>query len=154
MAYWAVVRVRARQEALAADQLEKAGFEVFAPKTRAGPLFPTYTFVRIDGHWRAIERTVGVLGLVKFGEAPARCPDGEIAALQRRVDARGLIRLPSPRPRRRSIPPGAKVRIGALTAIYAGMTARERELVLIDFLGRRLMVEVASMELELAPLVR
>ena len=148
MGYWAVARTLAKREAFAADRLEAAGFEVFAPKTRVGrgeaALFPGYLFVHIADHWRAIDRTLGVLGLIKVGDAPARCPDAEIAAIRSRTDSKGFVRVPGPMKaaRRRKLRPGAKVRIGALEGIYAGQTARERELVLIDLLGRQLAVEL------------
>jgi len=147
MAYWAVARTLVRREAFAASRLEVAGFEVFVPKAKSGPLFPGYLFVRIIDRWRIVDRTVGVLGLIKFGDAPAKCPDGEIEALQSRIDSRGLVRLPRTPSRRRPIPPGAKVRIGAFTAIYAGMSPRERELVLIDLLGRQVAVELRAGQL-------
>ena len=139
MGYWAVARTLIRREKFAADHLEGAGFEIFAPKTTTGPLFPGYLFVRIGDVWRAIERTIGVLELVKFGDAPARCPEAEVEALMDRVDPDGVIRLaPPPQPvPRKPIPIGAKVRVAGLSAIYLGMTAREREKVLLEILGRQ-----------------
>jgi transcriptional antiterminator RfaH len=147
MAYWAVARTLIRREKFAADHLEGAGFEIFVPKTTTGPLFPGYLFVRIGDAWRAIDRTVGVLELVKFGDTPARCPEAAVEALMDRVDPDGVIRLaPPPPPKpvpRKPIPVGAKVRVaGGFTGIYLGMTAREREKVLIDFLGRQVEVEL------------
>ncbi len=133
MAYWAVARTIPHREPVAARRLSAVGFEIFAPKTKAGPLFPGYLFVRIIEQWQAIDRTHGVLKLVKFGECPARCPDAEIAKLQAQVDpSNGLIRLPARPPDaiRRKISIGAKVRIAGLDAIYIGMTARQREWVL------------------------
>ena len=93
--------------------------------------------------------------LVKFGECPARCPDAEIAKLQAQVDpSNGLIRLPARPPDaiRRKISIGAKVRIAGLDAIYIGMTARQREWVLVTLLGRQVKVVVNSKTLELAEL--
>jgi transcription antitermination factor NusG len=144
MAYWAVARTHVHREPVAARLLEAAGFEIFAPKTKAGPLFPGYLFVRIVDQWRVVDRTMGVLMLVKFGDAPARCPDAEIARLQGRLDDRGLIRLAARPPDaiRHKISIGAKVRIAGLEAVYAGMTARERERVLIQLLGRQVAVEL------------
>lgn len=142
MAYWAVARIRPRREELATNRLEAAGFEVFAPKTAHGPLFPSYLFVRIVDRWWRVDRTLGVLGLIKSGEIPAKCPDAEIAKIQSQIDARGLVRL-STLPRRKTIPAGARVRItGGLTGLYAGQTAQERELVLIELLGRQVPVKL------------
>jgi hypothetical protein len=39
---------------------------------------------------------MGVVSVVKFGPAPARCPDEEIARLIARADPDGIVRL-SPR---------------------------------------------------------
>jgi transcriptional antiterminator RfaH len=155
MGYWAVARTLVRREKFAADHLEGAGFETFAPKTTTGPLFPGYLFVRIGDVWRAIDRTIGVLELVKFGEAPARCPEREVEALMDRVDPDGLIRLPDPpKPaRRKAIPIGAKVKIASgpfrgLTGIYAGQTPRERERILLNLLGGQRPVELPIGQLD------
>jgi transcriptional antiterminator RfaH len=159
MAYWAVARTLARHESLAADRLKTAGFEIFVPKTKTvrgtAPLFPGYLFVRIVDRWRAVDRTIGVLGLVKCGDAPAKCPDADIVALQSRIDARGLVSLPRPPKRaRRPIPIGAEVRVRGFVGLYAGQSARHRERILIDFLGRQVPVEVVYEELEFTPLMR
>ncbi len=119
MAFWSVASTLSKREAFAAERLEDAGFEIFAPKTktkgRIEPLFPGYLFVRIADRWRAVDRTLGVLGLIKFGNAPAKCPDAEVASLRAQIDAQGLVRLPPrpPKPPRRTIPAGAKVKIAA-----------------------------------------
>lgn len=144
MPYWAVARTLVHREPVAARLLEAAGFEIFAPKTKAGPLFPGYLFVRIVDQWRVVDRTVGVLKLVKFGDTPARCPDAEIVRLQGWLDGGGLVRVPAHPPDaiRHKISIGAKVRIAGLSAVYAGMTARERERVLVQLLGRQVDVEL------------
>jgi transcriptional antiterminator RfaH len=153
MPYWAVARTLAQREAFAADRLEAAGFESFAPRSkangRAAPLFRGYVFVRIADRWRAVDCTLGILSLVKFGDCPAKCPDAEVTALQSRMDADGFVRLPAkpPKPRRRTVPPGAKVKIAAgafagLSGIYAAQSHGERERVLIAMLGRRVTVEL------------
>jgi transcription antitermination factor NusG len=77
------------------------GFETFAPKTRiragarwrTAPLSPSYVFVRIIDRWRAVERSMGVAGVVKFGAVSARCPDEEIAKLIAKTDPDGIVRL-------------------------------------------------------------
>jgi transcriptional antiterminator RfaH len=146
MPYWTVARTLIKRESFAADHLVGAGFEVFAPKVEMGrqvaALFPGYLFIHIGETWRAIDRTRGVLSLVKFGDAPARCPDAEIAKLQSRLDENGLVRLPPPsQTSHRGIPIGARVRVaGGFDAIYLGMTAREREKVLMTILGRQVQV--------------
>jgi transcription antitermination factor NusG len=122
MPFWAVVRAVPHHDQLAAECVAMAGFETFTPKIRVKvesrcrttPLFPGYFFTRIIDRWRMLERTMGVLNVVKFGAAPARCPDAEIAALLERSDPDGIIRLaarPS-LPPRRIFTPGAAVAIG------------------------------------------
>jgi transcriptional antiterminator RfaH len=159
MAYWAVARTDPNHERLAGESVAQAGFETFAPKQRVRvgarwrtvPLFPGYLFVRVVDRWRIRERTQGVLKLVKFGDAPARCPDAEIAQLIARADPDGIVRLPPPPPAAR-LSPGATVVIAdgplqGFTAIYEGQTANERERVLIDLLGRQAPVDLRPSQL-------
>jgi transcription antitermination factor NusG len=111
MPFWAVVRAVPHHDRLAAECVAMAGFETFTPKIRVKlesrrrttPLFPGYFFTRIVDQWRVLERTMGVLSVVKVGTTPSRCPDEEIAKLIERSDPDGVIRLrarPLPTPRR------------------------------------------------------
>jgi transcription antitermination factor NusG len=161
MPYWAALRVVPGHDRLAAESVALAGFETFTPKIRVRcaarwrtvPLFAGYFFVRVVDRWRILERTMGVAGVVKFGAAPARCPDEEIAKLLERSDPDGVIRLqarPShASPRQRIIAPGAQVAIAGgpfrgLNGVYVGMSARERELILLNVLGASRPVEIAA----------
>ena len=142
--YWACARTFAGREAYVAERLEGTGFATFNPKTlegvRATSLFRNYLFVQIEDRWRVIERTHGVIGLIKTGDCPARCPDREIEALRKRIDADGLVRLANPpRPR---LTAGTKVKVGLVAGVYVGQTPRERQRVLIQFLGRQLEVQL------------
>jgi transcriptional antiterminator RfaH len=151
--FWAVAKTQTQREAWAAAQLESRGFQTFLPKIETrktiAPLFVGYCFVLvIEGHWLGIDRTFGVVGCVKFGLAPARCPEHEIEALRRRADPiTGIIRLPlAPPPR--AFKRGDRVKIiagqwASFDALHTGMTRKSRELVLIDVLGGRREVEVA-----------
>jgi transcriptional antiterminator RfaH len=146
-AFWACVKTHPQREGFAAERLTERGFEIFLPRIAAHrsiqPLFRSYCFVRIvDGHWLAIERTMGVLCLVRFGDCPARCPDREVEALMDRVEPDGVIRLPPPPAAAPRIPirKGARVKVMSgpfqgLAGVYQGMTTRERELVLMQCLG-------------------
>jgi transcription antitermination factor NusG len=157
MPYWTVVRAVPNHDGLAAESVALAGFETFVPKIRTRsraqwrttPLFGCYFFARVVDRWRAIERTMGVAGVVKFGAGPARCPDEEIAKLIARTDPDGVIRLSAHPPQPAPIPPGARVIIASgpfrgFEAIHAGLTAHERQLVLIDLLGRQTPVQIAA----------
>jgi transcriptional antiterminator RfaH len=150
--FWAVARVQAQRESFAAGHLQTRGYEVFVPKIElrrtVEPLFRGHCFVVIWDRWRAVERTFGVLSLIKFGDVPARCPDAEIAALRARADPiTGLIKL-APQAPPRAFRRGDKVKILAgqfahFDAIHTGMSARARELVLISLLGSTHQVAVA-----------
>ena len=158
--FWAVARTAAHREKFAAERIGEAGFEVFAPKIkervglrwRVSPLFRGYIFARVvDGRWHPIARALGVLKLVKFGDAPAQCPDAEIAAIKAVIDGHGFVRLPEApaTPARRKIAIGARVKItggafGGWTGLYAGQTTRERELVLLHVLGGQRPVAITA----------
>jgi transcriptional antiterminator RfaH len=154
-AFWSVVRSLPRREAFAAERLEVGGFEVFLPlvqtKRTSAPLFSSYFFCRIVEQWRTIDRTLGVLSLVKFGDAPARCPNAEIASLKAMIDGHGYIKLPEARgaPVERKIAIGAKVKVtagpfGGMSGLYAGQSTRERELILLHVLGGQRRVLIAA----------
>ena len=155
--YWAAIRTFGQRETFAAESAALAGFEVFLRRVRAligvkwktGPLFPGYLFVRV---WRFLKRTMGVVSVVKTGETPARCPDNEIAALLARTDPDGIVRLApqsSPQPIRRAFAAGEAVTVtgGAFRGfhgLHTGMSARDREVVLLDVLGGKRPVAIAS----------
>jgi transcriptional antiterminator RfaH len=160
MPFWAVARTAPNRERLAYENVALRGYELFVPRirTRVGgqwktaSLFPCYLFVRVVDRWRAIERSPGVLSLIKFGETPARCPDEEIGGLIERSDRDGIIRLnarpTSPSPRH-DFTPGAAVAIAdgpfrGLNAIYAGQTAHEREIILLTILGAARPAEISA----------
>ena len=155
-AFWGVVRSLPKREAFAAERLRMDhGYEVFLPlvptKRASATLFAGYLFCRIVDRWRAINTTFGVLCLVRVGDCPARCPDHEIDSLKAMIDGHGYVRLPEGRgfPIKRKIAIGAKVRIigGAfdgMRGLYAGQSTRERELILLNLLGRQTPVTIAA----------
>jgi transcriptional antiterminator RfaH len=155
-AFWGVVRSLPKREAFAAERLRMdGGFEVFLPlvqtKRASAPLFSGYFFCRIVDRWRSINSTLGVLCLVRTGDCPARCPDHEINSLKAMIDGHGYIKLPEapPPPVRRQIAIGARVRIasgpfGGMSGLYAGMSTKDRERVLLHVLGGQREVRIAS----------
>jgi transcriptional antiterminator RfaH len=166
MPFWAVARITPGFDRLAAESVAAAGYETFIPKIRVQvgskwrtvPLFGAYFFVRVVEQWRIIERSPGVAGVVKFGATPAKCPDQEIAALLAKSDPDGIIRLNrSPASSAGHVfALGAAVMISdgpfrGLGGVYAGMSTHERELILIDVLGRATPVDVAGRLIVPAP---
>jgi transcription antitermination factor NusG len=143
--WWTVVRPAPRCEQLATESVRVAGFEAFIPKLAGARgtvwLFSGYFFVRsLNGvTWQTLKRTPGVGQVVMVGDQPARCPDHEIDRLRARCDADGIVRLPPPQ-LRHACAAGDPVRIVAgplsgLSAIHSGMSAAQREIVLIAILG-------------------
>jgi transcriptional antiterminator RfaH len=155
-AFWGVVRSLPKREAFAAERLRMDhGFEVFLPLVQtqraSAPLFRGYFFCRIVDRWRSINSTFGVLCLVRVGDCPAKCPDHEIDSLKAMIDGHGYIRLPEApaTPVGREIAIGAKVKViagpfGGMAGLYAGQSTRERELVLLNVLGRQTPVTIAA----------
>jgi hypothetical protein len=81
---------------------------------------------------------------------PSKMPDAEIEAIKAMVVG-GFVRLPEApsAPIKRKIAIGSKVRItggpfGGMSGLYAGQSTRERELVLLNFLGGQRPVAVAA----------
>jgi transcription antitermination factor NusG len=146
-AFWGVVRSLPKREVFAAERLRMdQGYEVFLPliqtKRVSAPLFSGYFFVRIVDRWLVINRTFGVLNLVRTGDSPARCPDHEINNLKSLIDGHGFIRLPDKPsgPARRVFEKGAPVKIvggpfQGVGALHSGMSASEKEILLIAMLG-------------------
>jgi hypothetical protein len=94
MPYWVAVRAALNHERLDWEGVGQAGFETFVPKirTRVGaqrrtqPLFGCYFFARVIDRWRVLERTMGVINVVKFGAA-VRAPTAPIAVGREAVAA-------------------------------------------------------------------
>jgi len=155
---WYLVQSHPNGEHKAVGHLNRQGFVTYLPrylKRRrharriemvAAPLFPRYLFVAIDmtlQRWRSIYSTLGVSQLVCAGDRPISVPDEVVAALKRREDASGCIKL-EPRVRFRA---GDNVRVlnGAFSdclGLYEGMPAGERVSILLDLFGRKVRVLV------------
>jgi transcription antitermination factor NusG len=160
MTYWAVARTPSNRELYAATKLTLAGYETLAPRakliedgrSRIAALFPGYVFVKIFDRWHDARWCPGVISLIMAGESPARCPDFEIMKIVEAIHPKtGLVRLLKnpPTPPRTQIAEGSTVRIltgsfRGLNAIYQGSSAKQRELVLLDLLGRKVRAELAS----------
>ena len=148
-----------------ADQgvCRRAGFEILTPKvrTRVGerwrttPLFGCYFFARVVDQWRVLERTIGILAVVKaagvLGQMPRR--GDRQAHRPGRIRPDGVICLASCLTPQsvvgRAFEPGAKV---ACRRPFPRLRrdphrndgALDREMVLIDLLGRKRTVGFAA----------
>jgi transcriptional antiterminator RfaH len=155
-ASWHVVQVHGHAEHKAQLHLTRQGFETYVPRylkrrrharrtdTVAAPLYPSYLFVRFNPlihRWRSIHSTVGVVRLVCNGDVPAALDQAIIDGLKSRESADGFIQLE----RRPQFAPHDKVRVceGALfdcLGLVEGMSDRDRVVILLDMLGRKVRV--------------
>jgi transcriptional antiterminator RfaH len=154
---WFCVRAQPRHEHIAAAHLRQMdGVEVFSPRirflrsTRQGPvwvtesLFPNYLFARFDLKIRLaqVQYAPGVSGIVHFGRRWPVVPDEAIADLRGALGEKEVHVIP------RAPESGDEVSIsggtfhGLQATVLRVMPARERVLVLLDFLGRQTAVEV------------
>ena len=156
MSYWAVVLTHPQAERRALAHLERQGFVCYAPRTRnikirngsrvqvEAWLFPRYLFIWIADRWHSVLSTLGVSTLLRNGDTPAKLPSIWIETMQAQ-EKDGFVILPKERFRK-----GERVQINSgvfagLCGIYEGMSSRQRELVLLDVLGR---VELAVGDLD------
>lgn len=147
---WFVVQVNPQRENFVGEQL--ASLSPYLPrfknpKGRIAPLFPGYLFVPQIEHWGPICNTVGVRALIMAGDHPARVP-GKVIVGWRSKERGGLVQLPPP-PRFRS---GERLTItqGSLkyrSVVYAGMSGKDRERVLIEMLGQFVTIIVPTADL-------
>jgi transcription antitermination factor NusG len=111
------------------------------------PLFGSYLFVGIRDGWRAITGTRGVSHVILTGELPSRVQPGFVEKLKSSEDQTGHVSLPKPPRRQHQHSTGDKVRIyegqfHGFTGIYEGMSARDRDVVLLSILGAERRVEL------------
>ena len=117
------------------------------PKGQIRPLFVGYLFVPATLNWGPICSTVGVRNLIMAGEHPASLPNKVIASWKAK-ERGGIVQLPPP-PR---FAIGEKLTItrGSLRyrqVIYAGMSGKDRERVLIEMLGGKVTLIVPTADL-------
>ena len=157
---WFVVQTQVNAEAKAARNLLQQGFEIYLPrylKRRsharrtdkvAVPLFPRYMFVRIDmatQRWRSVQSTFGVASLVFNGSEPVPVPTQVLRTLRASEDESGYVRLD----KRPKFARGDEVRViaGAFAdslALFDGLADRDRIVILLDMLGRKVCVSIEA----------
>lgn len=117
---WYLVQTLASREFVADANLLRQGFTTFLPRTirtvrharkvRTAPCayFPGYLFVSLDlewDRWRAINGTLGAIGIVTSAGRPLPAPDGLVESLQ---SALAQNPFPEPQP---VLKPGDPVRV-------------------------------------------
>ena len=160
---WYLVYCKPRQESSARRNLERQGYVTYLPRVRqirrrqehrvsvVVPMFPRYLFIRLStetDNWGPIRSTIGVVSLVRFGQAPAAVPQGFVDMLRAREDAEGLQPIVS-----EPYKAGARVRImeggfAGYEGIFLARSGRDRVTVLLEVLGRntRMNVDLSTIE--------
>jgi transcriptional antiterminator RfaH len=147
---WYLVHSRPRQEDVAAEHLERQGYEVYLPRVKLPrhrrarwleniePLFPRYLFAGLKTGQQSlhpIRSTRGVAALVRSGERYASVSVTLLEALRAGADADGLHQL-----RAEGLVPGDRVRIVAgpfagLEAVFHSRQGSDRVRVLLQIIG-------------------
>lgn len=159
-----VVRTHRSREQWACENIIRQGGDPYMPMIserikvkgrgfvqKARCLFPSYLFVQTNGQWHFLLGTFGVAEVLLVGKVPAVISERDIQALKdREID--GLIQLPS-RPSKNKLIKGEPVRISSglysgFQGIYEGTATRDRERILLDYLGHKTRVLIGTSYLE------
>jgi transcriptional antiterminator RfaH len=161
MLRWYLVHTKPSREALAQENLQRQGFEIYFPRLkqfvrwggrsreRVTALFPRYLFLHLDeGHQslRPVHSTLGVSAVVRFGYQYTIVPEAVIRELRGRAEPlSGLHQLADAS----MLVLGAKVRISAgafdgLEGIFQHAAGDDRVVVLLNLLGHHTRVHVPA----------
>jgi transcriptional antiterminator RfaH len=163
MLNWYAVHAKPRQEAVAEINLQRQGFETYAPKIQVRkrkrdkwvkavePLFPRYLFIQVDPEQHSlapVRSTLGVAGLVRFGQLLRPVPDTVISYLKQMENPETHQYHADEWPHK----PGDSVQVLAgpfagLPAVFQAASGEDRAMLLIDLLGRQNSVVVGMAEL-------
>ena len=160
MAYWAVAISQPNRERTALVHLERQGYRAYCPMARRQrvkkgrkvevhvPLFPRYLFVEVDSdRWWSLRGTRGLASIIMDHqrEQPMQVRDSVIETVRKIEET-----IVEPASRFKA---GQRVTLidgpfTGLPAVWVGQSARDREFVLLELLGRSTRVEVATAELQ------
>jgi transcriptional antiterminator RfaH len=154
---WVVINTLPHKEALALENLGRQGFSTYCPMIQKRvkharydsevrrPLFPSYLFVHVDRdvqRWRPILSTVGVRTVVRCGHRLSFLEDGFVDALKsREIDGRILRSANYKLGQQVQIEGGA---FDGLVATIVEMNEKDRLILLMDMLNRRVKVKVEA----------
>jgi transcriptional antiterminator RfaH len=158
---WFCLHAQAKHEHIAATHLRQMEIEVVNPRIRfrrltkfgAAPvteaMFPGYLFARFDLRTclPRVKYAPGVKTVVHFGSRWPKVPDAVIEEIRTRLGQEELHEVPD------ELAPGQTVQIagGAMHGLEAVITRvmppQQRVLVLLDFLGRQVTVELENHQL-------
>ena len=157
---WYVAYTHPRAEELAVSHLLRQGFSVYLPRFRAQrrharrvetvtrALFPRYLFMaqaENSAPLGAVNSTIGVVGLVRTGPGFARIAQPLLDTIRAREDEDGFVRMGEDG----LFQPGQPVAVdvgsaAALSGIFKCLDDRQRLVVLLDILGRRVELHLSA----------
>ena len=160
MEKWYAVHTQANAEAKAWFNLANQGFDVYLPqhlKQRRHArrtewirkaLFPRYLFVRMslnNVRWRSVHSTIGVTNLVCQGEQPVPVPGTFVEEVKSCENERGVVMLDKFLPMSQGdIVEIVSGPLASLTGIFESQASKDRSVVFLEFLGRRLRIVTPS----------
>lgn len=159
--YWFCLKAQTKREHIAADHLRQIpGTAVFLPRVRfqrktvrglawfTEALFPGYVFARFNfqQQFRQVNHAGGVRGIVHFGDRWPTIPDEAIAELQLALGTENIHTITDPLAVGEEVEVAAGAFRGLKAVVSRVMPARERVLVLLEFLGRQTSVEIGAGE--------
>ena len=154
---WYLVQSKPRNEMRALENLVRQGYETYLPlmeveRLQRGkllkkmePLFPRYLFLHLEegnDNWGPIRSTMGVAGLVRFGQAYAVVSDDVLNAVRARTqDAKKAL-----------FTPGDSIRVVSgpllgLEGVFDITDGEQRSFVLLEFMQKQQRVSVSTADL-------
>lgn len=154
---WIVARTKSQRELWAAENLSRQGFEYYLPRIQeiavrhgrkhllAKPLFPSYIFVLLNPGWHSVLGTFGISSILIRGDSPEIMPTSAIQEI-RASERNGFVVLPE---RQGRFTENQKVRVTGgpfedQEGLWQSSTGKERERVLLSFLGRKTTILIPS----------
>lgn len=157
---WYLVQSKPRNEARALENLLRQGYETYLPlieveRLQRGkllkklePLFPRYLFLHLEegnDNWGPIRSTLGVAGMVRFGQTYAAVPDLVIEAIRERTQEI----------RETLFAAGDAVQVVSgplvgLEGVFEIADGEQRSFVLLEFMQKQQRVSVSTADLRAA----
>lgn len=154
---WYLVQSKPRNELRALENLVRQGYETYLPlmeveRLQRGkllkkmePLFPRYLFLHLEegnDNWGPIRSTMGVAGLVRFGQAYAVVSDEVLEAVRERTQDVKKALFAS----------GDSIRVVSgpllgLEGVFEITDGEQRSFVLLEFMQKQQRVSVSTADL-------
>jgi transcriptional antiterminator RfaH len=157
---WYLVQSKPRNENRALENLVHQGYETYLPLIeveriqhgrllkKMEPLFPRYLFLHLEegnDNWGPIRSTLGVVGMVRFGQTYATVPDEVIDA----------VRLRTEEVKKSLFSAGEAIRLVSgpllgLEGVFEIADGEQRSFVLLEFMQKQQRVSVQTADLRAA----